>query len=166
MDNQDWKNIIIDGKETNYEIDSGGIIRNKNTKHELATSINVNGYYFCNGLVDKKQHTLYVHKLLAEYFVPNPKNYTIAYHLDGNKSNNKVSNIGWTTRSDAVTRGNATKKRFKKINQYADSDKTQLIATYDSVLDASEKLGIHRTTVTKFLTGKRTSDKVFISYAK
>jgi hypothetical protein len=165
MDNQDWKNIIIDEKASIYDINSNGEIRNKDTNRILAQNVNNKGLYKSTILIGQDKHTLYVHKLLAEYFVPNPKNYTIAYHIDGDKSNNKVSNIGWTNRSESVARGHATKKHTKKINQYADADKTQLIATYDSVLDASEKLGIHRTTITKFLTGKRTSDKVFISYA-
>lgn len=160
-----WKNITIEGKESIYEINSDGEIRNKHSKHILAQIINNSGLLKCDVTVGDKKHSLYIHKLLAEYFVPNPNNLERAYHIDGDKTNNALSNIGWTSQSEAVSRGNATKKRVKQINQYSDAKKMNLIATFDSVLDASDKLGIHRTTITKFLTGKRESDKIFLSYA-
>lgn len=166
MDNQDWKNIIIDEKASIYDINSNGEIRNKHTNHVLAQNANNTGFYKSTILIGQDKHTLYVHKLLAEYFVPNPKNYTIAYHIDGDKSNNKVSNIGWTNRSESVARGHATKKHTKKINQYADADKTQLIATYDSVIEASEKTGVHKRTISSLLTGKIGSKKYFFDYAQ
>ena len=160
-----WKNITIGGKESDYEISSGGEIRITYSKYVLTQTVNNRGLFKCDVTIDDKKHTLYVHKLLAEYFVPNPNNYDKAYHIDGDKTNNTLSNIGWTNQSEIISRGHATKKHGKKINQYSDSKKKDLIATFDSVLDASEKLGIHRTTITKFLTGKRESDKVFLAYA-
>ena len=38
-----------------------------------------------------------IHRLVAEYFIPNPNNYPVVNHLDGNKKNCKVSNLAWTT---------------------------------------------------------------------
>ena len=115
--------------------------------------------------VDSKQLSLYIHKLLAEYFVPNPDNLDRAYHIDGDKSNNSLSNIGWTSQSDSVTRGHVTKKHTKKVNQFSDPEKTKLITTFDSVMDASEKLGIHKRTISSILTGKQSSKKYFLGYA-
>lgn len=165
MENETWKKIIIDGTETVYEINMNGDIQNKYSKHVLSPNINNNGLVFCNGLIGEKQHSLYIHKLLAECFVPNPNNYDIAYHIDGNKGNNEISNIGWTNRSEAVARGHATKKHTKKVNQYSDAEKTKIIATFDSVMDASEKIGIHKRTISSILTGKANSKKYFLGYA-
>lgn len=44
-----------------------------------------------------KQKLFKVHRLVAEYFLPNPNNYPIVNHKDGNKLNADVSNLEWTT---------------------------------------------------------------------
>jgi len=46
-----------------------------------------------------KSTTYYIHKLVAEYFLPSPKDGEIyVIHIDYNKSNNFVSNLSWATR--------------------------------------------------------------------
>ena len=39
----------------------------------------------------------YIHRLVAEYFLPNPKGYKYVNHLDTNRSNNNVHNLEWCT---------------------------------------------------------------------
>lgn len=38
-----------------------------------------------------------IHRLIAEVFIPNPDNLKEVNHLDGNKFNNAVSNLEWST---------------------------------------------------------------------
>lgn len=41
-----------------------------------------------------------LHRLLAQAFIPNPKNKRTVNHIDGNKSNNSLSNLEWATYSE------------------------------------------------------------------
>ena len=45
-----------------------------------------------------KNITIYLHVLIARTFVPNPDNHQFAGHIDGDKTNNTISNIMWRER--------------------------------------------------------------------
>lgn len=57
------------------------------------------GYATCALSNNKIIKHLLVHRLVAYAFIPNPKNLPQINHIDGNKSNNHVSNLEWCDRS-------------------------------------------------------------------
>lgn len=63
----------------------------------LSFGDNGNGYKFCYLWKDNKSKRFYVHILVASIFItnPNPKEYTEINHIDGNRSNNKHTNLEW-----------------------------------------------------------------------
>lgn len=58
-----------------------------------------NGYLrvFIRDIVTNKRKDFYIHRLVAQLFIPNPNNYKYVNHKDFNRQNNSVSNLEWCT---------------------------------------------------------------------
>jgi len=51
---------------------------------------------------DRKRRTYLIHRLVAIAFLENAEKKDLVIHKDKNKSNNRVSNLEWKTRSDLM----------------------------------------------------------------
>lgn len=56
-------------------------------------------YRTVNEVVLKRYRNHYVHRLVAEVFVPNPLNLPEVNHRDGDRGNNAATNLEWTSRA-------------------------------------------------------------------
>ena len=50
----------------------------------------------------------YVHRLVAETFIPNPHNLAQVNHINGDKTDNSVSNLEWMSHADNLTHAHKT----------------------------------------------------------
>lgn len=91
-----------------YFVSSLGKVRNKkdaflSLRHDAAGYLRVT---LCGYGGKKLQRP--VHRLVAIAFIPNPLNKPAVNHIDGNRANNAVTNLEWTT-----TKENNSKKVFQ-----------------------------------------------------
>lgn len=63
---------------------------------------NNKSYPMVTAQVDGKQKHFYVHRLMAEAFIPNPENKPHVNHKDGNKKNFSLENLEWVTPGENV----------------------------------------------------------------
>lgn len=96
------KILFIDDQETNYEISDIGKIYNRKTGRELKGSIFNSGYHFVNLTIKGQKKNFLVYRLVAQNFIPNPNNYPVVIHIDGNKQNNFLENLELISKSSNV----------------------------------------------------------------
>ena len=83
-----------------YQISNKGTIKNIQRGTIVKPSKAKSDYYYFQVMKNSKKHNLYIHKLIGEYFIPNPDNKTIVDHIDRNRTNNDISNLRWASKSE------------------------------------------------------------------
>lgn len=110
------------------------------------------------------QKQFLIHRLVAKYFIPNPKNKSEVNHKDGNKQNNNDWNLEWNTRSEnekhAWETGLKTRSNNRAIEQY--SKNGEYIYEWSSITKASKDLDIHVSNIHRALSGDRKTAGKFI----
>jgi hypothetical protein len=103
---EQWK--VVEELQGKYKISNKGnfiSFKPKNrVKHPYGYLIKLNqdihGYIYVVTRMNGKHILFKVHRLVAKYFIPNPKNKPCVNHIDGVKNNNNVNNLEWVTYSE------------------------------------------------------------------
>ena len=134
-----WKKLVIPNLDDceKYEISNFGRLKSykKDSFGYILKNSKLKGYQaLVVKLKNKKNTTKYVHKLVAEHFIPkdSPLQRHVI-HLDFDKDNNHVSNLLWVTRQ--------TMFAHQKINpNYKRGFLSNAILTEDDVIQLKLKL--------------------------
>lgn len=158
-----WK--VVPGTGNKIEVSNEGRMRSllRGNPYVLKAQKDSKGYYRVRVTVDRIKITYKVHREVAKAFLPNPSNCPQVNHIDGDKTNNAVSNLEWCTNHDnalhAIKNG-LWENNFKGAKAYNSAKKKPVIATkgtekrrFASVGDAERYLNSRH--VTDVLKGKR-----------
>ena len=113
------KQIILDGELTPFYITESGQLYREDTNHWYKPYAN-GGYLSYHLKWKNRTYPKRIHRLVAEYFIPNPDNKPFVHHKDHDRFNNCVNNLEWATiqenNKDKLPRKNQEKYENKKID--------------------------------------------------
>ena len=162
MNKEEWK--PIKGYEGLYEISNWGRVKSllgwnghKYIQREriLDPYKQQSNKYYSRSVVkltkDNKTKDFKVHRLVAEAFIPNPDNYTVVNHIDGNSLNNKVENLEWCTQKVNIKHAINNELIITRIKTIDRETMVELLNnnfTYDEI---AEMLGVSKGTIFNYI---------------
>ena len=131
-----------------YTLYSDGRVWSNKTNKFLKPRVRPDGYV--SVIISGRKHK-FLHRLIAEVFIPNPLNLPQVNHKSGDKKDCSVSNLEWCDQSHNIKHGFAT-GLFKGIPQVTiDAIKSEQ-GSQDTI---AKKYGVSQPTVSKIKRGLR-----------
>lgn len=143
-----------------YTIREDGIVTSRFGR-AIKPQVSKNGYIRVELWENGKGRKHLVHRLLAETFIPNPDGKPQVNHIDGDKTNNALSNLEWATQSENQKHAYRAglQRGYKKPTKLTPSHKAALCGSrwkgerrvyhaeglqFDSPQEAASRFGLNR----------------------
>lgn len=126
---------FYNGQPTNYSITKDGKVFNNKTQKFLKGQKNKNGYWSAIITTPVGSKRLYIHRMVLETYGyrKDYKDFEVN-HKDGNKDNNNLSNLEWTTSSE--NKQHAVKNGlYPDRTIYGYNDNLEIVSTFSSIAE-------------------------------
>lgn len=104
------------------------------------------GGYLC---VVLRRKDYFVHRLVAEAFIPNPNGYMEVNHIDEDKTNNSVQNLEWCDRKYNANYGTIRKRQSEARAKSFTVMNEETREVYSSPISAFRSTGIHNDSISR-----------------
>ena len=160
MEKEIWKDIK--GYEGLYQVSNLGRIKSFNYWNQgkiriLKLRFHKEGYLIVSLNKNTKTKIKFVHRLIAEAFIPNPENKPEIDHINGIRDDNRIENLRWVTRKENMN-NELTKQRCKKSNV----KKVRCLTTNEvlfSISEASRKYDVDLGDIVRCCKGQKKTAK-------
>ena len=159
-----WRDI--DGYNGLYQISNKGRVKSLKCGKERILRPRDNGNGYLNVVLYKNtaSQSRYIHRLVAEVFIPNLENKPQVNHKDENKLNNCVNNLEWATAKENSNYGSRNERMGYSLSipilQYSKSG--DFIREWKSSAEVKRVLGIDNSHIIACCKGKLKSSGGFI----
>lgn len=126
----------------NYDVSDQGEVRNVLTNCVLKGQPNNGGYLRVKLCTSGRKLRKFVHRLIAETFIPNPSDLPVVDHINHARDDNRVMNLRWTTpQQNSFNRSNTkgycfVKHRNKFMASIKVEGKYKNLGYYDTEVEA------------------------------
>jgi hypothetical protein len=142
VEKEEWSEWLEHENFPGYKISRDGrVYSTKHKKYMTVTPVS-GGRIRYKLRSDTRAVAVFAHVLVAQVYIPNPLNYPIVNHIDGNPSNNKMENLEWCTYSENTLhahRTGLTRTRRAVVKMTIDGKD---IESYGSLKEAAISLGV------------------------
>ena len=124
--------VFVDIKDYEgfYKVSNTGKVFSCRRQKYLSQKSDKDGYKEVCLCVDEVRKYKRVHRLVAEAFIPNEESLPIINHKDGDKTNNHVSNLEWTTNYGNVIHGFNTNIEGKTLSSLSKEEMLLVVDMY------------------------------------
>lgn len=142
-------------KDTGYYVTSDGNVIGKKGR-KMNTRLRSGYDSICVYFTSTDYKNIPVHRMVAETYIPNPNNLTEINHINGIKTDNRVSNLEWSSKSHNMRhalrtdlKGRLTSTQRQQIRkEYVKGSRTH------GGTALGKKYGVHSSNITRLINDK------------